>query len=47
MIEDIKSAVNKGMALGSDRLKEQIEQSYNRRVRPASSGRPRKVAQAL
>ena len=44
MIDEIKSAVNKGMALGSNEFKEQIELSYSRRVRPASAGRrPRKV----
>jgi putative transposase len=41
MITDIRHAVNKGMALGSDRFKDQIEQVYHRRVVPMKVGRPR------
>ena len=41
MITDIREAVNKGMALGSGRFKEQIEQTYHRRVIPRKAGRTR------
>ena len=41
MVTDIREAVNKGMALGSGRFKEQIEQTYHRRVVPRKAGRPR------
>jgi putative transposase len=42
MIKDIREAVNKGLALGSDRFKDEIEANLRRRVRPAPLGRPRK-----
>ena len=38
----IRSSVNQGLALGNDRFKEEIENLYGRRVRPAKMGRPRK-----
>jgi len=41
LIKDIRSAVNKGMALGGERFKDEIERLHNRRVRPAKMGRPR------
>ncbi|WP_323846477.1 transposase [Microbulbifer magnicolonia] len=41
LAEHISSAVNKGLALGSDRFKEEIEKQYQRRVTPAVVGRPR------
>ncbi|MCW8942349.1 MAG: transposase [Gammaproteobacteria bacterium] len=41
LIKDIRSAVNKGMALGSERFKDEIEGLCNRRVRPGKMGRPR------
>ncbi|NHN38746.1 transposase [Pseudomaricurvus alcaniphilus] len=37
---EITSALNKGMALGSDRFKDELEKLYERRVRPAKMGRP-------
>jgi len=40
LIGDIRLAVNKGMALGNERFKDDIERLYNRRVRPARMGRP-------
>ena len=33
--------VNKGLALGSDRFKDEIETNFKRRVRSAKMGRPR------
>jgi putative transposase len=42
MIEDISCSVNKGMALGSEQFKEQVEQNFQRRVKPGRVGRPRK-----
>jgi putative transposase len=44
MIKDIRGAVNKGLVLGSERFKDEIERNLNRRVRPAKMGRPKKVA---
>jgi putative transposase len=41
LIKDIRLAVNKGLALGDERFKDEIEQLYNRRVRQAKMGRPR------
>jgi putative transposase len=40
MAKDIRDAVNKGMALGSDRFKDELETNLKRRVRPARMGRP-------
>jgi putative transposase len=41
LIKDIRVAVNKGLALGGESFKEEIERLINRRVRPAMMGRPR------
>ena len=41
MITDIRESVNKGMAIGSERFKKQIERTYHRRVVPGKAGRPR------
>ena len=41
LIKDIRLAVNKGMALGGERFKDEIELLCKRRVRPAKMGRPR------
>jgi putative transposase len=41
LIKDIRMAVNKGLALGGERFKDEIERLYNRRVRPAKMGRPK------
>ncbi len=41
LIKDIRMAVNKGLALGDERFKDEIERLYNRRVRSAKMGRPR------
>jgi len=40
LINDIRLAVNKGMAFGSERFKDEIEQLCDRRVRSAKMGRP-------
>jgi putative transposase len=40
VITDIRQAVNKGLALGGDRFKHEIERLTGRRVRPAKIGRP-------
>ena len=42
LVEDISLAINKGMALGSERFKDEIEELYGRRVKHAKMGRPRK-----
>jgi putative transposase len=41
LIRDIRDAVNRGMALGNDRFKNEIEKNLGRRVRPAKMGRPK------
>ena len=41
LIKDIRMAVNKGLALGDEKFKDEIERLYNRRVRSAKMGRPR------
>ncbi|WP_289031346.1 hypothetical protein [uncultured Paraglaciecola sp.] len=38
---DIRQATNKGMAIGSEAYKQQIEAETGRRMRPAKMGRPR------
>jgi len=43
LITDIRSTVNKGLALGDERFKQEIEALCGRRVRPAKMGRPRKL----
>ncbi len=42
MIKEIRESVNKGLALGSERFKDEIEVNLKRRVRSAKMGRPRK-----
>lgn len=42
MIKETRDAINKGMALGSDRFKKEIEALYARRITPAAMGRPKK-----
>ena len=43
LLEQIRCAVNQGLALGNDRFKDEIEIRHGRRVRPARMGRPKKV----
>ena len=40
LMDDIRSAANKGLALGGERFKNEIEQLLGRRVRAAKMGRP-------
>ncbi|MFW5432139.1 MAG: hypothetical protein ACKE5Q_05065 [Methylophilaceae bacterium] len=40
LLEDIRHAVNKGMALGHDRFKQEIEHLTGRRVTANKRGRP-------
>lgn len=42
VIKEIRDSVQKGLALGSERFKDDIESALKRRVRPAPMGRPRK-----
>ena len=42
MIKDIRDALNKGLALGSERFKDELEANLKRRVRPGKMGRPKK-----
>lgn len=43
LLYQIRSAANKGLALGNDRFKDVVEIKYCRRVRPAKMGRPKKI----
>jgi len=42
LLNDIRESVNKGLALGGDRFKAQIETLTNKRVAPRKAGRPQK-----
>jgi len=42
LLKGIRESVNKGLALGSDRFKAQIEALTDRRLTPGKAGRPRK-----
>jgi REP-associated tyrosine transposase len=42
LITQIRGMVNKGLALGNERFKDEVELLYRRRVRPAKMGRPKK-----
>ncbi len=46
LIGDIRKAVNKGLALGNESVKDEIEELYGQRVKPAVMGRPRKERSA-
>jgi REP-associated tyrosine transposase len=41
MVTEIGCALNKGMALGDERFKDEIEQLHGQRVRPCKMGRPK------
>lgn len=43
LLKEIRDSVNKGLALGSDRFKAQIEALTDRRVTPGKAGRPKKI----
>ncbi|HEB28812.1 MAG TPA: transposase, partial [Porticoccus sp.] len=40
--KDIRQSISKGLVLGSNRFKDEIELLYGRRVKPAKMGRPKK-----
>ena len=40
LISDIRCATNKGLVLGNDRFKDEVEFLTKSRVRPAKMGRP-------
>jgi len=43
LLKEIRESVNKGLALGGERFKMQIEASTDRRVTPGKVGRPKKI----
>jgi len=43
LLKEIRDSVNKGLALGGERFKTQIEALTDRRVTPRKAGRPKKV----
>ena len=42
--QQIRDATNKGLALGTAQFKNQLEQLHQRRLRPATLGRPKKIS---
>ena len=40
LIEDIRASVNRGMAIGCDKFKQEIEMLTDRRMQPKKKGRP-------
>jgi putative transposase len=40
LLEDIRLSTNKGMAIGHDRFKDEIEKLTGRRLKPQKVGRP-------
>jgi putative transposase len=40
-LQEIRCATNKGLAIGDDRFKQEIESTFSRRVTPGVRGRPR------
>jgi putative transposase len=40
LLEEIRSNANKGMAIGHDRFKEELEKLTGRRLKPKKAGRP-------
>ena len=42
LLDQIRGSVNKGLALGNDHFKDEVETQYGQRVRPAKMGRPKK-----
>ncbi|GAA0780249.1 hypothetical protein GCM10009193_16030 [Shewanella aestuarii] len=43
MISDIRQATNKGMVIGSDTFKAQIEKLTGKSMHPKKMGRPKKI----
>jgi len=46
LLKEIRGSMSKGLALGSDRFKAQIEALTDKRVTPRNSGRPHKVTES-
>lgn len=46
-LKQIRDAVNKGLALGNERFKDEVEALYGRRVRPGKMGRPKKSMKSI
>ena len=41
LLDDVRSALNKGLALGSEYFRDQVEMLYGQRVKPARMRRPK------
>jgi putative transposase len=41
LLDDVRNALNKGLALGGERFQDEVEALYGRRVKPAKMGRPK------
>lgn len=43
LLTDVREALNKGLALGSERFRGEVEVLYGRRVKPGKMGRPKSI----
>ena len=43
LVTKINDATNKGLAIGSENFKQEIEMNFKRRMTPSKMGRPKKV----
>jgi putative transposase len=43
LLSDVRDALNKGLALGSERFRDEVEVLYGRRVKPGKMGRPKSI----
>jgi putative transposase len=46
LLSDVREALNKGLALGSERFRDEVEALYGRRVKPAKMGRPKSIRES-
>jgi putative transposase len=43
LLSDIREALNKGLALGRERFRDEVEVLYGRHVKPGKMGRPKSI----
>ena len=46
LLSDVREALNKGLALGSERFRDEVEVLYGRRVKPGKMGRPKSTRES-
>jgi hypothetical protein len=44
LFDDLRSALNKGLDLGSEYFRDQVEMLYSQRVKPAKVRRPKRLS---